>query len=621
MKRLSLYLAGPITGLDTQEALSWRNDFRARYNDRFEIRVPLDRDASYKGLEGPDLFKKIAYGERLDILNSDATIAYIDRPSMGTAMGIMYAYLSGRTVVIVHADPSVSLSPMIYHHNHYITNSLDDAVQFIETRHARSTINSIGKRDGGQQDWEQSRITSVIQKAINAVMKDCPDCTDIASLEADKLTEAVVMKLEDDLLAGRTKYAEITVEFVQDSVERLLMTNSHLDELNTLAKAYIIYRSKRHEERERRQAEISSQAAEEQTKAFITSILHDIKSPIGRVGNAGKMVRRQLLEGNVTKALEKLDLLERGQQNLLGQLENFRAQNEQRFAKSIINLKHFFADMALKYDYDDDNKRLVFNLSIPDNVLIETRPHKLELIFNVLFDNAINHGFSGSGGNVFINVTPIEDSEDVEILYWNDGQAIAQKKAEFIMSADKSYLPQKENWKYGLLAAKSYVNDLGGTVQCYPVEVREDMFTVSQVREGYICFRIVLRQVKRDEMAKRRILIADDNADHRESLQEMLEDNFIVSQAASIDESMDFLRRGELDGLITDVDFGEKHDGIWLLEQSLRIAPGLRVVVMSGISSEDARRGDWKYQAERLNARAYEKQASYIEDLIEYLNG
>lgn len=620
MKKLSLYLAGPVTGLSKEESLSWRNEFKTRYCDQFEIRIPLDRDAAYEGLVGIERFKRIAYGERIDILNSDATIAFIDRPSMGTAMGIMYAYLSGRTVVIVRGTSSVDLSPMVLHHNHYITDSLDDAITFIEKRHSRSTIINIGKRDGSRQDWDQSRITMVIQKAIDAVLKDCPDCADIAALRADKLAEAVVMKLEDDLEVGHTKHQEITVEFVQNAVEKLLMTNSHLDELKTLAKAYIIYRSKRQEERERRQAEISSQIAEESTKEFITKILHDIKSPIGNVGNSSKLVRKHINSGNTQKALEKLDTLDRNQLNMLNQLENFRSENEQRFASSTINLKSFFEDIALDYNFDDE-KSLKFITQIPDKVLIETRPHKLKLIFNVLFDNAVSHGFDGSGGNMFIKVTPIEESDDVEILYWNDGRPIAVANAEFILSADKKYLPQKGHWKYGLLGAKSYVNDLGGTIQCYPVEVKDDLFTVSQVREGSICFRIVLRQVKRDEMAKRKVLIADDNSNHRESIKELLEDDFDLTVVASIDEAMDVLRRCETDGLITDVDFEEKRDGIWLVEQARRISPSLRIVVMSGLSSEDSRRGDWKFQAERMNARAYEKQSNYIEDLIDYLNG
>jgi CheY-like chemotaxis protein/nucleoside 2-deoxyribosyltransferase len=620
MKKLSIYLAGPITGLDKQEALSWRNEFKVRFGECHEIKIPLDRDIAYEGLEGLERFRRIAYGERLDILNSDATIAVIDRPSMGTAMGIMYAYLSGRTVVIIHADPSIKLSPMVCHHNHFITDSVEHAISFIEMRHSRSTITHIVKRNGNHEDWEQIRIANVIQKAINAVMKDCPECADIAALQAEKLAEAVVMKLEDDLDGGQAKHCEITVEFVQDAVERLLMTNSHLDEVVTLAKAYIIYRSKRHEERERRQTEISSHIAEESTKEFITTILHDIKSPIGIIGNASNLVRKNISNGNIEKALQLLDKLDVNQQRMLAQLDNFKSENEQRFAKNIINLKEFFEDIAIAFDIDDE-KRLVFKTQIPADIFIETRPHKLQLIFNVLFDNARSHGFAGDGGNVFIKVSPIEESDDIEILYWNDGKPITIANADFILSADKHYPPQKGHWKYGLLGAKSYVNDLGGTIQCYPVEVQDDPFSVAPAREGLICFRIVFRQVKRTEMTKRRILIADDDANHRESINTFLEDDFELTLVGSINDALDILREGNIDGFISDVDFGEDRDGIWLVEQAKRIAPTLRIAVMSGLGSEDARRGDWKHQAELLGARAYEKQSSYIDDLIEYLNG
>ena len=236
MEKLSIYLAGPITAVSKESASSWRQDFIAQWGENFEVRNPLDRDKRYEGKIDKERYSLIANDERVDILNCDATIAYLPEISMGTAMGIMYAYLSGRTVVIVTPIPSSRLSPMLHYHAHYITTTFEDAVTYIEKRHSRSSIASIKKRDGRYVAWDSTRIQAAIQAAIDAVYEHKLNEAEVPKPRADKLANAVVMRIEDDLADNKFSVESLDIEKVQDYVEKILIDNAHRGKSERLQK-------------------------------------------------------------------------------------------------------------------------------------------------------------------------------------------------------------------------------------------------------------------------------------------------------------------------------------------------------------------------------------------------
>lgn len=99
------------------------------------------------------------------------------------------------------------------------------------------------KRDGSLENFDSQKITTAIQKAMEAV-----GVTDIS--EAGRVSEEVVQKIKE---RERSQDKELSnsqfpnVEEVQDIVEETLMSNGFYD----VAKAYIIYRQKHTELRKR----------------------------------------------------------------------------------------------------------------------------------------------------------------------------------------------------------------------------------------------------------------------------------------------------------------------------------------------------------------------------------
>lgn len=93
----------------------------------------------------------------------------------------------------------------------------------------------IKKRSGALEEYNSAKITGAIKKAFLSV--------------GQQVEEAVLA----DLLAGvesRLPGGEVSVEQIQDLVERVMMEQGHYD----AAKSYILYRQKRAELRSARQA-------------------------------------------------------------------------------------------------------------------------------------------------------------------------------------------------------------------------------------------------------------------------------------------------------------------------------------------------------------------------------
>jgi ribonucleoside-diphosphate reductase alpha chain len=102
-------------------------------------------------------------------------------------------------------------------------------------------VQKIRKRDGSLVDFDSTKVSSVIEKAVVAVRSR----TD--QKEVNNLTAKVVERLEQLFIDGLTD-----VESVQDVVEHVLMMEGYFD----VAKAYILYRERHNEMRRERRSEI-----------------------------------------------------------------------------------------------------------------------------------------------------------------------------------------------------------------------------------------------------------------------------------------------------------------------------------------------------------------------------
>ena len=94
-------------------------------------------------------------------------------------------------------------------------------------------IKHVVKRSGEIGDYDRSKISTAIGKAVESVEKRAnPD-------KAEQLTDKVEEKLRA-LMAGRHEHSIPAIEEIQDIVETVLIEQNEVQ----IAKAYILYRAK-----------------------------------------------------------------------------------------------------------------------------------------------------------------------------------------------------------------------------------------------------------------------------------------------------------------------------------------------------------------------------------------
>ena len=117
-------------------------------------------------------------------------------------------------------------------------------------------ISEIKKRDGSVVEFEKSKIANAILKAAGSIGGQNKE-------EAEKLADGVVKELE--------KQAEgiPTVEQLQDLVEKILIETGHVK----TAKAYIVYRQKRAEQRKEKMKVLEKDYLDDVDKRFDVKFL------------------------------------------------------------------------------------------------------------------------------------------------------------------------------------------------------------------------------------------------------------------------------------------------------------------------------------------------------------
>lgn len=128
MEKPVVYLCGPIAFCTDGECVAWREKVKADKSEVFTFLDPLRRD--YRGAEIQNV-EKLVHDDLEDIENSHALLVGHTRPSTGTAMEIVYAFTSGKPVVVVAQDLA-TVSPWIIYHATKVTDSWEEGYTYLE---------------------------------------------------------------------------------------------------------------------------------------------------------------------------------------------------------------------------------------------------------------------------------------------------------------------------------------------------------------------------------------------------------------------------------------------------------------------------------------------------------
>ena len=134
-----IYLSGPIAGCTDDEANSWRDVFAGMCSlHAIDTLNPMRRD--YRNADRIALRNEIVELDKHDIDCSDALVVYFSKPSVGTAMEVLYAWQQHKPVVtIVPPDSVTLLSPWLVYHSTTIISApthnemFDSTISWIST--------------------------------------------------------------------------------------------------------------------------------------------------------------------------------------------------------------------------------------------------------------------------------------------------------------------------------------------------------------------------------------------------------------------------------------------------------------------------------------------------------
>ena len=98
MEKPIVYLCGPIAFCEDGECVEWRERTKAEQGENFTFLDPLRRD--YRGVEIENV-EKLVQDDLEDIEKAHALLVGHTRPSTGTAMEIVYAFTSGKPIIVV----------------------------------------------------------------------------------------------------------------------------------------------------------------------------------------------------------------------------------------------------------------------------------------------------------------------------------------------------------------------------------------------------------------------------------------------------------------------------------------------------------------------------------------
>jgi nucleoside 2-deoxyribosyltransferase len=120
-KTVKVYLCGPINGCTDAEAINWRQAVKANFSNCID---PMKRD--YRGVEAAK-YREIVDLDKRDVRECDVVLVNYDKPSVGTAMEVFYAWTLGKPVITMCREDAV-ISPWLRYHTTSFVHSLNDAI-------------------------------------------------------------------------------------------------------------------------------------------------------------------------------------------------------------------------------------------------------------------------------------------------------------------------------------------------------------------------------------------------------------------------------------------------------------------------------------------------------------
>ena len=307
---------------------------------------------------------------------------------------------------------------------------------------------------------------------------------------------------------------------------------------------------------------------------FFTDISHELKTPLSLIINPLDSALKTL---NNSQVYDHLKLAYKSSLKLLrlvmeimdfSRLEN--GQIKLSIRKTL--LKPFLDNIvnAFKNEAKLQNIKLTYNISIPDNTIIEIDDRKLEMILNNLISNAIK--FSNEGGEIIFNVLQKEEHLAFEVIDEGIGIHHGEINKVFDRFFQSSHTRKHQNpggTGIGLALAKSLTELLCGSLSVESELGKGSKFTLTLPMVG--CEDTLINSDKavnhfiptpskksiksliKPNESSNSILIVEDNTDMLGYLNDIFSPYYHCITAQNGEEAFELIIKHDVDLIISDI--------------------------------------------------------------------
>ncbi len=221
------------------------------------------------------------------------------------------------------------------------------------------------------------------------------------------------------------------------------------------------------------------QAAQEMKKDLISSVSHELKTPLTAIKGFVETLRAdhpseeqdrylQIIERNANRLTRIVqDLL------ILAHLEDA----SQSLEKEKLDLKDLLERVVQIFQHRCEEKDLYLDLDVPDRLMLESDAFKLEQVFINLIDNA--YKYTEKGG---ISITASRQKDHISVIISDTGIGIPQRQQGRIFErfyvVDKSRSRRQGGTGLGLSIVRHIITLLGGEIHLESAPEKGSTFTI-----------------------------------------------------------------------------------------------------------------------------------------------
>lgn len=212
---------------------------------------------------------------------------------------------------------------------------------------------------------------------------------------------------------------------------------------------------------------------------FIANVSHELKTPLAVIQNYGTMLRTSGLSEETRSEYARAitDSSRRLADLITNILKLNKLENQQIYPqKQVYDLGEQLCECLLNFEKLWEEKNIDISTDIEDDVLIESDPDLLTLVWNNLFSNAIK--FTDTGGKVSLSLSTSDDFAVVKVS--DTGCGISPEVGEHIFEkfyqGDTSHATQGNG--LGLALVKRVTDIVGGEISITSELGKGSAFTV-----------------------------------------------------------------------------------------------------------------------------------------------